>query len=206
MMKPPRTFSLTICLLSALLFGGLTAFAQSPGPKVEASYEVVLQLVVGSNEGSEGAALPANLRGMSGQLKNNFGFSNYRLDNTFVGRIAANGTFDYKSVSNSFGSGVDAETPSFLEWTLGRLISSTDDKGQATVQAQPFRFGAKVPIKVSTLTDGGTKTVSNTSYESIGLTVNQVSLAQNTPTLIGSLSLPKTAGTIFLVLTVRPAI
>ena len=205
-MKPPKTFRLTICLLVVFLFGGLTAFAQGPSPKFEASYEVVLQLVVGSNEGGEGTALPANLRGMSGQLKSNFGFSNYRLDNTFVGRIAANGTFEYKSVSNSFGSGVDAETPSFLEWTLGRLISSTDDKGQAAVMAQPFRFGAKVPVKVSTLVDGGTKTVSNTSYESIGLTVNQVSLAQNTPTLIGSLSLPKTAGTIFLVLTVRPAV
>ena len=205
-MKPPKTFRLTICLLAVFLFGGLTAFAQGPNPKFESSYEVVLQLVVGSNEGGEGTALPANLRGMSGQLKSNFGFSNYRLDNTFVGRIAANGTFEYKSVSNSFGSGVDAETPSFLEWTLGRLISSTDDKGQAAVMAQPFRFGAKVPVKVSTLVDGGTKTVSNTSYESIGLTVNQVSLAQNAPTLIGSLSLPKTAGTIFLVLTVRPAV
>ena len=205
-MKPPKTFRLTICLLAVFLFGGLTAFAQGPNPKFESSYEVVLQLVVGSNEGGEGTALPANLRGMSGQLKSNFGFSNYRLDNTFVGRIAANGTFEYKSVSNSFGSGVDAETPSFLEWTLGRLISSTDDKGQAAVMAQPFRFGAKVPVKVSTLVDGGTKTVSNTSYESIGLTVNQVSLAQNTPTLIGSLSLPKTAGTIFLVLTVKPAV
>ena len=205
-MNPPKTFRLTVCLLSVLLFGGLPIFAQSSSPKVEASYEVVLQLIVGSNENGEGTALPANLRGMSGQLKNNFGFSNYRLDNTFVGRIAANGTFEYKSVSNSFGSGVDGETPTFLEWTLGHLISSTDEKGRAAIMAQPFRFGAKVPVKVSTLVDGGTKTVSNTSYESIGLTVNQVSLAQNTPTLIGTLSLPRTTGTIFLVLTVRPAV
>ena len=205
-MKTPIPFRLLSLPLSILLLGCLTAFAQgNAGPKIESSYEVVLQLIVGSNEAVEGVALPPNLRSVSSQLKNNFGFANYRLENTFVGRIAANGTFDYRSVSNSFGSGVDTETPSFLEWTLGRLQSSVDDKGQASIQAQPFRFGAKVPIKVSSLADGGTKTIANITYEPIGLTVNQVSLAQNTPTLIGTLSLPKTAGTIFLVLTVRPA-
>ena len=205
-MKKPTSVRIVSVLLSILLLSGLTAFAQgNSGPKIESSYEVVLQLVVGSNDAVEGVALPPSLRSVSTQLKNNFGFSNYRLDAMFIGRIAANGTFEYKSVSNSFGGGVDAETPSFLEWTLGRLQSSVDDKGQASIQAQPFRFGAKVPIKVSSLADGGSKTVQNVTYESVGLTVNQVSLAQNTPTLIGTLSLPKTTGTIFLVLTVKPA-
>jgi len=42
------------------------------------------------------------------------------------------------------------------------------------------------------------------NYEAVGLNMNRVSLPENKPTLIGTLSLPKTTGTMFLVLTVRP--
>jgi hypothetical protein len=194
----------TIFLIAAILLAGISLYAQSgPNvPPIEPSYEVKLQVIVGSNEAGQNN-LPSNLRGgIAEQLRSNFGFPDYHLDSTFVGRIGTNGTFEYKSVSNTVGA--DSETPTFLEWTLGTLRTAANEKGQTAFQAQPFRFGARVPIKVSTFTESG-KTISNTSYESVGLTVNRVSLAENTPTLIGTLSLPKTAGTLFLVLTVKPA-
>jgi hypothetical protein len=43
-----------------------------------------------------------------------------------------------------------------------------------------------------------------TNYESIGLDLNRVTLAENTPTVIGTLTLPNTAGTLFLVMTAKP--
>lgn len=193
-----------LVLLSILLASWLNLFGQADNtqPRVEASYEVKLQLIVGSNDDSKNS-LPPDLRGgVTEQLRSNFGFSGYRLDNTFVGRVGGSGSFEYKSIWNT--AGTDADSPSFLEWSLGRLRSATNEKGQAVLLAEPFRFGARVPVKVSTVTEGG-KTLTSVNYESIGLTVNRVSLAPNTPTLIGTLSLPKTAGTIFLVLTVRPA-
>jgi hypothetical protein len=43
------------------------------------------------------------------------------------------------------------------------------------------------------------------NYEGVGLTAYRISVASSRPTLVGTISLPKTAGTMFLVLTVRPA-
>ncbi|MEP6849589.1 MAG: hypothetical protein ABI999_12095, partial [Acidobacteriota bacterium] len=102
------------------------------------------------------------------------------------------------------GTGVDSDTPTFLEWSLGGLRTSTNDKGRMIFQAEPFRFGARVPVRGTNMIGDGGKLASITNYESIGVTVNRVSLSENTPTLIGTLSLPKTAGTIFLVLTIKP--
>lgn len=197
----------TLLLFAAILLAGGTVLAQNnPNPtQVAASYEVMLQVVVGSNGSAEGSSLTPNLRGLSDQLRSNFGFANYRLDNTFVGRVGTSGTFEYKSISNTVGAGADSETPSFLEWTLGGLRSSINDKGEAVFQAEPFRFGARVPVRISTFKDDSGKAISNINYEAIGLTVNRVSLRENAPTLIGTLSLPKTAGTVFLILTVKPA-
>ena len=49
------------------------------------------------------------------------------------------------------------------------------------------------------------RTSSVLAYESIGLTVNRLGLPERVPTLIGTLSLPRADGTMFLVATVRPA-
>ena len=206
-MKTQKPFLLLSSLLAVIFLAGVNIYAQTDAAKTQVppSYEVVLQVLVGSNDAGDGTGLSPNLRPVYAQLKTNFGFSSYRLDNTFIGRIGTNGTFEYKSVSNTVGAGADSESPTFLEWTLGGLKNAMNDKGQTAFQAEPFRFGARVPVRVSTYTDNTGKAVGNVSYESIGLTVNRVSLLENTPTLIGTLSLPKTAGTIFLILTVRSA-
>jgi hypothetical protein len=67
------------------------------------------------------------------------------------------------------------------------------------IVAQPFRFGARVPIRVAEPGKPGAAI----NYESIGLTINRVSFRENVPTLLGTISLPRTAGTLFIVLTVR---
>ena len=185
-----------ICLIG-------TASAQSETKQTEPSYEAALQLIVGSGDASIKGDLPPNLAGVSRNIKNNFPFTNYRLSNTFVGRIANTGSFEYKSLSDMFGQVEGSGSPTFLEWTLGSLRNMPDAAGKPSFQAQPFRFGARVPVKTGQSRNTEGQVVDIINYDGVGLTVNRISLPENKPTLIGTLSLPKTSGTLFLVLTVK---
>jgi len=158
--------------------------------------------VLGSNEGGRGD-LPNELSAVSKQMRSNFAFSNYRLASTFMGRISNSGSFEYKSVSNIFGQQSMVDTQTFLEWSLGDFHTVPTAAGGQAVQARAFRFGAKVPVVLGPA--GGDKGPAPIQYESIGVTVGRFVVAQNTPTLIGTLNLPGTSGTIFLVMTVRSA-
>ncbi len=78
MTKPNFIFKTTsvfvLCLLSLTL-----SFAQADAraAQVEPSYEVVLQVVVGSNDAAQKNNLPANLAVVTKNLRNNFSFSIY---------------------------------------------------------------------------------------------------------------------------------
>ena len=168
--------------------------------QLEPSYEVSLHIVIGSNEPISGVSLPTNLSAVSKRLKGTFSFSNYRLANTFVGRVSNTGTIEYKSVSNILGQESDAEAQTFLEWSLGNFRVVPNG-----FQARSFRFGARVPVKVQSVKDSSGAVNSVVNYEAIGLSMNMIGLPANTPTLVGTISLPKTTGTIFLVATVRNA-
>jgi hypothetical protein len=178
-----------------------SAGAQSnPVEQLEPSYEVALHVVIGSNEPGAGAIMPASLSGISKHLKGNFTFSNYRLANTFLGRISNTGNIEYKSVSNILGQETDAESQTFLDWSMGNFRVVPNG-----FQARSFRFGARVPVKVGSAKDSTGTVNPLINYESIGLSMNMIGFPANTPTLIGTISLPKTTGTIFLVATIRTA-
>jgi hypothetical protein len=92
----------------------------------------------------------------------------------------------------------DADAPTFFEWTIGNFRSM-----QNGFQARSFRFGARVPVRTGTVKDAGGVASPVINYEAVGISMNVIGLPANTPTLIGTISLPKTAGTIFLVATVK---
>ena len=147
MTKPNLIFKTTsvfvLCLLSLT-----TAFAQTDAraAQAEPSYEVVLQVVVGSNDAAQKNNLPANLAVVTKNLRNNFSFSNYNLSDTYIGRVANTGSIDYKTISGNFGQAQNSQTPVFLDWTFQSLRNAPNSKGQNTIQIQPFRFGARVPV------------------------------------------------------------
>ncbi len=187
-------------VLPLLFFTALsTATAQPEGPVMEPSFEISLHLVIGSNEAGARADLPASLSGISRQLKSNFSFSNYRLANTFLGRISNTGNIEYKSISNIFGQESDSESQTFLEWSMGSF--RVMPRG---FQARSFRFGARVPVRVGSSKDDSGRISPVINYEPVGLSMAVIGLPANTPTLIGTISLPKTTGTIFLVATIKP--
>lgn len=178
----------------------------SHGQQIEPSYEVSLQIIIGSNDAATGRAdLPQNFSNISRQLKSSFAFSNYRLAGTFLGRIYTAGSFQYKSMTNIFGQESDPRSQTFLDWSVGNFRSGPNAKGQQGFQAQSFRFGARVPVVTGSVTDERGKISSVVNYEPIGLTLERVGLPDNIPTLIGTLNLPGAGGTIFLVMTVKSA-
>jgi hypothetical protein len=195
-MTNPRTFFVTITLFLVLCAGALVGNAQiDPKTQAESNNSITLQVIVGSNDAGKNGGLPQNLGDLTRKLKTNFAFSSYQLAGTFLGRIANNGNLEYKSLSNVLGQESDSELQTFLEWSIGNLRSAPDG-----YQAQSFRFGARVPVKIAQVSDGKTFPVVN--YESIGLNMSRIGVPANVPTLLGSLTLPKTNGTLFLVLTV----
>ena len=201
-----RQFKFLVAAAFISLFYWPLAAAAQAAPAASPSdqtYEISLQVLVGSGNAVTGADVPQNLTGVVRELRTRFPFENYRLMNTYFARLGSSGTFEYKSVTNMTGEPSDVDSPSFLEWTIGQL-RATDGGGQRDLlQAQPFRFGARVPVRLSTVKDEAGKPIGNIAYESIGLNMNRLIFHQNTPTLIGSLALPKTSGTLFLVLTAR---
>jgi hypothetical protein len=199
MNQSKRYFSFFALPLLALLFVSPT-LAQPDGALLEPSYEVALHVVIGSNEAGGKNDLPANLSSLSKHLKGNFSFSNYRLANTFLGRVSNTGNIEYKSVSNILGQETDPESQTFLEWSMVNFRAL-----QNGFQARTFRFGARVPIRTATFKDGSGALSPVVNYESIGLTMNVIGLPANVPTLVGTISLPKTTGTIFLVATIKSA-
>ena len=187
-----------ILACSELVFGQADKQAAAP------SYEARLLVIIGQSEGGAKGELPQDLNAISRHLRQDFAFQNYRIANTFIGRISGDGSLEYKSVSDVFGQPIEQDAPIFLEWSLGRLQNLADSRGQSVLYAQPFRFGARVPVRVAGPRGGDGRAAEVLNYESVGLNMNRVSLPEGKPTLIGTLSLPKTAGTMFLVLTVRP--
>jgi hypothetical protein len=197
-----RSALLGVSLIFLLSVSTQSIFAQGPSPVPSRSYEVSLHVIVGSNGADAGAAVPQSLANVVRELKPQFSFQNYRLANTYFGRIGTAGTLEYKSVTSITGQDSESDSPSFLEWSIGRVDETPDAASRGLVQAQPFRFGARVPVRMASVTGDG-KTVSTVSYESIGFNVNKLSFRENVPTLVGSLNLPKTAGTLFLVVTAK---
>ena len=195
-------YLLIATFVSALLFAlPITSFGQA----VEPSHEVSLQILIGSNEAGERDSVPKNLAAISSQLKSTFAFSNYRLAGTFLGRVSNGGNFEYKSLSNIFGRETDYRSQTFMDWSIVTLREGATPKGEG-FQAQAFRLGARVPVTTEMIKDAVTgKERSVVNYEPIGLSLVRLGLSENTPTLIGTLSLPGANDTLFLIMTVKSA-
>jgi len=203
-MNQRRIFLTTLFVFSLIASAALISYGQGDArPAIEPSYQVSLQLVIGSSDNTGRGDLPANLSTISKELRSTFAFSNYRLAGTFLGRISNAGNFEYKSLSNIFGKETNLTSQSFLEWSLGNFRTGATAKGPAGFQAQAFRFGARVPVSTGSFKDETGKVSSPIAYEAIGLNLSRVGLPENTPTLIGTLNLPGADGTIFLIMTVK---
>jgi hypothetical protein len=179
------------------------AQAQAVPQPVESSHDVTLQVIIGSNDGAS-QPLPAELNTISRHLKGNFFFTNYRVAETFLGRIGNRGDLEYKSVFNLMDQKADTELQTFFEWSLRGLKNVKDVNDKPVLQADTLRFGGRVPIKFSLDSTG--KSAPMINYEPIGLNLQRLTLPVGTPTLVGSITMTKALGTMFIVITVKPAL
>src|SRR5262245_7464490 len=111
--------------------------AQAP----ETNYDVTLQIVIGGDDKAN-MPLPQNLGNIAKQLKSNYPYPEYKLANTYVGRIGTNGNLENKSISNVFGqTQPPSDTPTFWEWSISTLRSPQTGNN---LMMNGFRFGARV--------------------------------------------------------------
>ena len=202
MNKPGKTLQIFVTA-AALVLGSFSIFGQSPANQ-DQSYEATLYVVIGSDDTTQRGELPKSLDPVSKQIRDNFTFKNYRLMNTYYGRLANNGSLEYKSISSLKNASTELDSPTFLDWQLGSFKADPSNSGKNALSMQTFRFGARVPIVIAKFTGDDAKGVPVTNYESVGLTLNRLTVSENAPTLIGTISLPRTTGTVFLVLAIRP--
>jgi hypothetical protein len=194
-MKQIKLLFVGICVSGVLFFLPAVAFGQNV---TEPSYEVSLHLLMGSNETGRRSDVPPNLNQIAQQLKAKVGYSNFRLAGTIIGRMANQGSFEYKSYSDLFGE--DPKFRSFIELTLRDLRPV----GDGAFKFDTLRFGARIPVIVGFRKDESGKDQPAVNYEQIGLTSVRLGVYQNVPTLIGTLDVPSGSEMIFLIMTLKP--
>lgn len=199
-MKQIRSLFIGIGVSGVLLFVPVLVFGQVA---LEPSYEVSLQFLTGSNEAGAKGTIPANLSNIAQRLKSSFGYSNYRLSETILARMSNLGEFQYKAGTN-IGAEIVSYSQSFLELTINGLKSGQTAKGTPGFQVQNLRIGARVPIATGSKKDEDGKERLLINYEQIGVTFNKFGVAENVPTLIGTLEMPGAKDTLFLILNVKP--
>ena len=196
MTKPNFVFKV-VALSIICFFAFSNVFAQVENKTLyEPSYEVMLQILVGSDSGEQKSAAPVNLNAVTKNLKNRVPFAVYNLSATYLHRVANTGNLEIKNVTSD-AKNADAGTPVFSEWSIGQLKSSaTDATNQNSIQITNFRFGQRIPVQ----SPNGVL-----NYESVGLGLQRLNVAENVPTVVGSLSSQNSSEMSFLVLTVRRA-
>ena len=192
-----KIISTTAAFFVVFLLSLTNTFAQTqPKPQAETSYDVVLHILTASNNSGDKSPVPTTLSNVVKKLKTVYSFANYRLDSTFLQRIANNGNIEFRGIDNTSIQNQENSPQTFLDWTINGFQSLPNTNGQNSIQVQNFRFGQRVPIRTST---------GVFNYEQIGLTIQRFSMSENVPTIIGSLSTSNPNELTLLVLTVKPA-
>lgn len=192
MNKLKKRFSIFVIFALFLCFCAQAFAQENKDVKLaEPSYEVVLQVLVASNT-SDNNQMPASLAPVVRKLKATFPFADYRLTATYLNRLENGGTIESRGVIQESNS---SATPVFQDWVLSGLKKVSDANGQNLVQVGFFNFGTRVPVQLGQAVN----------YEHTGLKINRFNLAENAPTIVGTMNASKTNELIALVLTIRPS-
>lgn len=185
------------CALSFIfLFSALAAAQTVDANRASKSYDVLLQVLVSGGAGD----LPPALADAGRKLKLNFPAANFSLSNTFMGKASDGGSLSHKGLAAmALQSGISTDAPVFSEYYLNQLKRTENN-----LQIETFRYGMRVPVKTLAIKTEAGKESPVINYEQIGLTVNRLTLSENVPTVIGTLTTSKPNEIIVLVLTIKP--
>lgn len=187
----------SVFVIFALFSGfGAQAFAQETKDVklAEPSYEVVLQVLVASNASDNNQPLPSSLTNVVKKLRTTFPFTDYRVAKTYLSRVENGGNIESRGIIQETTAS-SASTPTFQNWSVFGVKRISDAGGQNLIQLGIFQFGTKLPVQLG----------QNVGYDDTGLKINRLNLAENTPTIVGTMNASKNNELIVLVLTVRPS-
>lgn len=200
-MNKSKIFFLSIFVFFVGLSG---VFAQNEAEKIaQPNREIILQVLVASNAAAGKTNLPPSLANVTKKLGSVYSFTNYRMAMTYFGRIADRGNLDYRGIADNVLQNQSAERPVFLDWSLTGMRILPNAENQMVAEFQVFRYGMRVPVVAGAFNMESGQINQATNYEPTGLTIHRFNVPENTPTVIGTMMLPRTDETVFLVLTVN---
>ncbi len=150
----------------------------------------VLYFVVGNDKAAAGTELPKELADTAKEIKSGWNHTALTLAGRQLVRTEAPGVFKSKiSIDLSNDGGAKIPT-SFLDWAI--VLSRTDG---GTVRLGNTSFSIRTPVRLAKAETGDVF-----NYEGFSTNMSGLSVRKGVPTLIGSLSLPSTGGTLFVIL------
>lgn len=192
--KPKFIFTIAVLSLFCLA-SSANSFAQQDAAKQAApNYKIYLDTIIATNNAGDNKKLSASLSNALRDVKSD-AFSDYYLFSNSFERIGVGGQVTHNSFYDSLGQRKIDKYSVYSSWTLGKLKEFSDEKERNVIQFDNFTYQARVPNQTATVV----------SFEDIRLYISNFNVPQNTPTLIGSLSIPKSDEMLYFVLTVKPA-
>lgn len=195
-------------MLCCLLAGAGPAWAQRQGQTSTASntredvdLEVKLELIVASNNAGEGAKLPPQLDATIKQLRASLPFSHYRWAATFISRVSNGANSSTKGIAGPLLGTTPATSgvPSFYDLLLTEVSLASSGTRPDLVHFR-MHFGARLPIVVGT--SGSSSSSPSVNYESTGISTS-LSIRENEPVVVGTMSLGPTNEMLVLVVSVK---
>jgi hypothetical protein len=209
-----RTALIATLIIAGVLAGPQTALAQTEQPSQSSSktrgedvngLEIQLHLLIGTksaaNAGDE--KLPPSLDAVVKQLRSTFAFKHYRLVTTLLNRVSSGGGLSLRWVGSPLleSSAATAVTPGFNEFNVQQVRLVQGEMGQDVVKMDNFKFGARIPIQVSTVASTG-NSVPVVQYEQTGITTD-ISMREGEATIVGTLNVGPSGDALIIIVSAR---
>ncbi len=211
-----RIMLIATMIITGLVAGSPPALAQTGQPSQASSkskpedatgLEVQLHLLLATKSATgDDEKPPAALDAVVKQLRSTFPFKNYRLVTTLLNRVSSGGKLSLRWVGSPLlaGTAATAATPGFNEFNVQEVRLAQDEQGRDVVKMENFKFGARIPIQVSTVASNG-NSVPVVQYEQTGITTD-ISMREGEPTIVGTLNVGPSGDALIIVVSAkRPA-
>ncbi|HEY0385901.1 MAG TPA: hypothetical protein VGC64_07810 [Pyrinomonadaceae bacterium] len=169
----------------------------------DANLDVELYLLAASDaSGETGGKLPAQLEPIVRRLRATLPFGSYRLFGTMLNRMKNGGRLSVAGVGAAIISKLNAPAPLFSDYSIGLIKLKTDAAGQSIVELSNFKFGARVPIQMSTTAGAGGTSASTIQYENTGINT-EFSMREGEPVVVGTLNVGQAGEAFILVVSAK---
>jgi hypothetical protein len=200
MYRPDLIRSLSISLFLLLLVSAGSAQIQ-PASLSDDVFDAKLQVILASDRAVKTSPIPSSLSPITDALTRDFALANFQIIDTQIGRLADRGMLETKGAVDLDDPTANSTAPAYTEWNITDSRSGGAPEG-STVTIGSFRYIIRISNRKAVADTEPGKPGTVVAYESYGQTLRRLSVPDSVPTVVGSISLPKGAGTLFLVLTV----